>query len=554
MINATGQNTSYFGQNDPQGTAAQNQQAQQSVNQYQPPQQSNVGGSSNSGGSNRGKRSFFGVNLKSLGVVLGLVSFLVLTMAGVFVGLRIQDTEQTTAPTEPQAAQEQPLNCSLSFVAQPGEEVIECEKFAYGLTEDNGELNRPGLINVRRDTVPAGGFFIYKMDISSSYQQGEVLTLSDPLDENLNFVRSNCLEDRWNPDTRILECYPSTSQTGEAYIAMIVQVKETVPDGTVIPNTATVNTNPNRQGEVQATEDLTAECNVNITVTNDQETIACEKFAYEVTDENRELNRPGLISQRVETLQPGDQFIYKMDVSSNYQAGERVRVSDPLDERLTFVDSNCLDDRWDAETRTLSCVPAIIEGGTTYIAMLVEVNKDLSDGDVIPNTATVETIPANENSSATEELTAECSVDVTISETTVQTSPSPTPTNEPSPTPTDEPTPTPPSSPAPGCNEECASNADCGNPDHICVTVSGEDTKLCRLATNPESASCSEPRETTTTTTTNNTTTTNTVTNTQQPTQPEQLPQAGGFRETAQAIVAGTGAVILGVLAALLVI
>ena len=47
-------------------------------------------------------------------------------------------------------------------------------------------------------------------------------------------------------------------------------------------------------------------------------------------------------------------------------------------------------------------------------------------------------------------------------------------------------------SPAIGCNEECSTNADCSNSNHICYTTP-EGTNLCRLESYLNSSSCTEP-------------------------------------------------------------
>ncbi|MDQ5951678.1 MAG: hypothetical protein QG639_959 [Patescibacteria group bacterium] len=72
--------------------------------------------------------------------------------------------------------------------------------------------------------------------------------------------------------------------------------------------------------------------------------------------------------------------------------------------------------------------------------------------------------------------------------------------------PTSTPTPT----PAIGCNDGCVSNADCSNPNHICYNDGT--SQVCRLETNPTSASCTNP---------------GTTTITSQPELPQELPQTG---------------------------
>lgn len=70
-------------------------------------------------------------------------------------------------------------------------------------------------------------------------------------------------------------------------------------------------------------------------------------------------------------------------------------------------------------------------------------------------------------------------------------SPSPSPSVSPSVTPSPSSSPTPTPTPAPGCNETCATNADCSNEQHICVDTSSG--KRCRLESYINSETCTEP-------------------------------------------------------------
>ena len=91
----------------------------------------------------------------------------------------------------------------------------------------------------------------------------------------------------------------------------------------------------------------------------------------------------------------------------------------------------------------------------------------------------------------------QCTLQFTIQgPTATPTTPNPsatvTPTITSTPTPGATATPTPRVTPVIGCNEVCVTNADCGNPAHICFVVS-ETENRCRLESNPMDMNCQNP-------------------------------------------------------------
>lgn len=106
--------------------------------------------------------------------------------------------------------------------------------------------------------------------------------------------------------------------------------------------------------------------------------------------------------------------------------------------------------------------------------------------------------------------TQNCTVSFTIVGPTA--TPTITPTVTPTPVPNATATPTPRITPVVGCNDICATNADCSNASHICFAVS-ETENRCRLETNPTNTSCQNPDAV--------------VTEAQQPALPETLPETG---------------------------
>lgn len=123
----------------------------------------------------------------------------------------------------------------------------------------------------------------------------------------------------------------------------------------------------------------------------------------------------------------------------------------------------------------------------------------------------------------------------------VSPSPSPTPTPTPSvtptPTPSVSPSPVPTPTPAPGCNDNCQTNADCSNSNHICYAG------VCRLDTHPTSPYCVPP-----TVASNPPAPQTPVASTapQQPVLPEELPQTGLLDNTVGLLGLGAAGVIIG--------
>jgi hypothetical protein len=92
-------------------------------NQYTPAQYTKAGSASATGsmgtmpaGSPRGGKKLFGMDRRSLLVALGLTSFLILTMAAVFIALNQRFRKETVAPTAPtQSSASLGNKCSLTF-------------------------------------------------------------------------------------------------------------------------------------------------------------------------------------------------------------------------------------------------------------------------------------------------------------------------------------------------------------------------------------------------------------------------------------------------------
>ncbi len=203
------------------------------------------------------QKKLFGVDRRAILTVIGLTSFLVLAMVGVYVALmqRIQTT-YTTTPSESQASEEGSGNCSLSFVvAGTQTPTLSCTKTAYQdeLSNSAGSYS----LLTQKSTFNPGDTVVYKIAMISSGITTLTFNLSDVLDSSVTFLDSTCGEEAYNDSTKTLICDQQDVDQDNS-VAFRVKINSSVSNDTNIINTANVTSTENS---------LTTSCQTTVTVT-----------------------------------------------------------------------------------------------------------------------------------------------------------------------------------------------------------------------------------------------------------------------------------------------
>ncbi len=458
----------------------------------------------------KNNKKLFGVDRKAVLTVIGLTSFLVLTMAGVYIAMLQRASRYTTTPTKPQAAGRQ--DCSMTFVvgASPADELA-CTKVAYrdefGNTAGNYQLVS------QQSEFDAGDTVVYQIKVTSS---SDPLTfdLKDILSQSgqgyISFVDSSCGTGAYSTSTKTLTCDQSHIDSNNSIIFR-VKISDDAPDGTSIINLATVTSG-----------DMSANCSTTITVNNPTEVSECGGSCTNDTECPTGHTCSGSVCVLDQCL--NNPSSCESDGCTPIEVGE---CGDTCS-----TDDQCPNDHTCNEgTCTLDqCVtdPASCESdGCTPIENVACGDTCGSDGQC-PDNHTCDNSKCVYDPCLVTGITCESNRCVIVN-------PQPTPT---------------PAAPA-GCNDTCITNSDCSNSSHICWNGT------CRLDLNPNSVTCTNPPASVITTVQQviqtQTVVTEVPTVVEQPVMPDELPQTGPG-DGLMIFGVGAGAVLLGIATMLIIL
>lgn len=412
------------------------------------------------------RKTFFGIEMKALGAVAGLVTFLLLIFAGAIFVYRFQNAE-TLAPSQPKAG-----SCALTFTVGSPETDFECTKLAYRDEFGNADYlaqNNSYQYLTQQTSFQPGQIVVFRVQAQNTGDGSVTLSLSDPLtDAGLNyatFIDSTCGASAYNSTTNTLTCDLGSIAVGASkeigFRMQIPQASATLPTNFTMTNTATI------------TDGTTpVSCSVEVSVTT-----------------------PGTTPTPTPTATPST-YTCNSDCTTDAQCqtANAAYVCSAADGNKCRLDTNRTSATCTPPTNTYTCNSAC-----TSNEQCVTIGSDF-------------TCYQNFCRRVSNPTAANCALLVI-----------PTP------------------SPVPGCNEVCATNGDCSNPNHICVTTA-DGTNRCRLDNYPNSTTCSVPPIQTV------------VTQTKGGSLPQELPVAGGLGDTLKTVVAGVGAVVIGALAILLLL
>lgn len=214
------------------------------------------------GGSSKRKqrRTLFGVDMRALGAVAGLVTFLLLIFAGAIFVFRFQSSE-TLAPSQPKAG-----SCALTFTVSAPETGFECTKLAYQDEFGNADYlaqNNSYQYLTQKTSFQPGNIVVFRVQIQNTGDGAVTLTLTDPLDNaGLNyatFIDSTCGATAYNATTKTLTCDVGSVAVGAS---MEVGFRMQIP-----PASATIPTNYTMTNTANVTDGTTpVSCSVEVTV------------------------------------------------------------------------------------------------------------------------------------------------------------------------------------------------------------------------------------------------------------------------------------------------
>lgn len=410
--------------------------------------------------------------------------------------------------------------CSYNFVTLAG--VTECvNKSMYDL---QGKLIANG------GALTRGQEYEYRVTAKATNRSIGEVKVHDIIPAELDYVRPAVGSEKFivnDPTSGILTANFGILEDETATVGFIVKVPADI-EPTTIDNIALVYSIPvgSKQPEPPGNAD---ECKVSHTV--------LPVGTAECVSKQALTNFNGTVITSGSEVEPGQEFVYKITISSKQTTAGSIMFSDFLHNDLTFIEdpSNTSGITYNQTTREVSKNLGVMQTGQTEVVQFkvqlaanptsetfnnVATVKIISPDDVLGHTCALELAVEKEYScnsectSNTECLDAGnnyicyntgngsfCRLESNPTNSSCQ------PLQTPTPPPTGPATPGP--TPAPGCNEICTQNADCSNSAHVCVTTS-DGSNRCRLDSYPESTTCTVPG-----------------TVAEQPTLPESLPESG---------------------------
>ncbi len=480
-------------QNQPQAVYTKQPQAQTGA-------QNGLGAAPTPPSKKRNKpKKLFGIDRRAVFAVIGLSSFVILAGAAVFVSMlqRVRKDDYSTTPDQSQAAYHEEGSCTLSFVVSaPPTGRLECQKQAYQDIFGENPGNYQGLDDVTPSTGPfsPGDIIVFRVTVSNSTASSLTYRLTDALGSNgmqhVTFLDSNCGADAYRESSQTLICNPpEIPSDGEYDIIFRVRVNDNTPEANIV-NTAVVSTGDVGDScnvTVSITPDVVLECGDECSNTDQcPQDHACNNGVCVlnqcITDPNS-CEDDGCTP--LDQVECGESCTNSTQCPSNHTCDNGVCaldrcISEPnsceSDRCTPLSDVECGDDC----SNTSQCPNNhICDNGTCVLNQCIsDPNSCESDGCTPINQVECGDV-CNSDEQCPSAHTCDnnrCVYDacllsgVVCDATRCEVIP-------------DEPDPT----PRPGCNEDCASNADCANAEHICWYG------VCRLAANPNSTTCSYP-------------------------------------------------------------
>jgi uncharacterized repeat protein (TIGR01451 family) len=410
-----------------------------------------------------------------LSIYLVLTLILVVALAGIGISLRqffIRDTVAPTAPSESQANIDKIQECSVSFDVVPPESEIDCIKESYR-DELSNTPREYDLVQTQSQFNP-GDVVVYSFVVKNNGEQVATITATDTLQINISddvvfdyeFLDSNCDQDSFENNT--LTCVAENLNPGEEEnFTFRIRLSELITTNLNLTNNVNITDGSSINScsiEIDINADTQAYCNEGCSVNNDcvEANQACiENVCRLVTNPESET------CEDVVEITPTPE--------TEAYCGEYCETNLDCvgDDQICYA-NEC---RLSSNPTDVDCKPPVEEPTPTpetnaYCGDYCSTNADCVSSDNI--------CYFNECRLAEYPDRADCSVPQVVTTTTYV-----------------EPTPT------ANCNQDCVTNRDCSDNDHICYEGN------CRLAEYPASTTCTIPGSA------------------DQPKMPEELPQSG---------------------------
>jgi hypothetical protein len=241
---------------------------------------------------------------------------------------------------------------------------------------------------------------------------------------------------------------------------------------------------PTAPDQPSANIEQVADCSLSFEVAPPEGDISCVKTSYQDELSNSDGNYQLITEQTV--FEPGEIVVFSIDLTNNSDVAAVITAEDDLSQlstdtsfSYTFLDSDCGTDAFNSTTEVLTCTSASLQPGATEThSFRIQLGDNITDGLVLTNVMNISTTITT--TSGEEVIEESCEVEVTVSETPV--SPSPSPSVSPTPSPSPSPV---------ACNESCTTSDDCRSDSQFCYNDDGN--TVCREIAYPESPTCTPP-------------------------------------------------------------
>lgn len=448
-------------------------------------------------------------------MLLGLSLVILVALAGVGISLRqffVRDTVAPTAPEESQASIDKVEDCSLSFDVAPPEPGISCIKRAYQdeLSNTAGEYE---LLEMQGTFTP-GEVIVYSFLVTNTGEVATTITATDSIETNIaddasftyEFLDSNCGSNAFSEGT--ITCTTGELDPGQSETFVFrIQLGEDIDKDMTLSNMVAITDGEiNRECSVDVTIDSPTEAYCNDTCETNNDCVESNHFCSEgvcrlidnpESESCTEALCNGTCSANVDCVEDNhfcNGGVCRLIDNPDSVTCEEIEPS-PTPETQAYCNESCENNndcvesdhicyndvcRLESNPSSTNCQPASQNPSPTpetqaYCGEYCSSNADCVESDHICyfNACRLAEYPDRQD----------CSVPT---QTVTTTYVAPTPTV--------------------GCNQDCISNRDCANSDHICYEGN------CRLAEYPASSTCTIPQAQTTVV---------------QPKMPEELPQSG---------------------------
>ncbi|MDO4322973.1 MAG: InlB B-repeat-containing protein [Lachnospiraceae bacterium] len=256
-----------------------------------------------------------------------------------------------------------------------------------------------------KTTVKPGDTVTYTIQVANNTGKNlSNIIVSERLNDNLTFI-SAAPEGQYDSADGIWTI-PALENGSTATLTLQVSVNSNVTEQMTIPNTAAVTDASDEDGE-ELPEGTEPSDSVDVIVEVDDQTepAAPDQPEWDKLTVNKTADKT--------TVKPGDTVTYTIQVTNNTGKNlSNIIVSEQLNDNLTLI-SAVPEDQYDSADGVWT-IPALENGSTATLTLQVNVNSNVAEQMVIPNTAVVTDASDDDGEKLPEGTEPSDSVDVTV--------------------------------------------------------------------------------------------------------------------------------------------